>query len=242
MPASQGVEAMMANAPFSSFAESIRSIKMAIDLATFSTEDKVTGVTSALPNEGKSTISLSVASAMSQGRIRTLLVDGDIRNPSLTKRLTPDAKVGLIDLVLDNASLDDCIWTDAATDLHFLPCVLPHKFSNSGDILSSSMMQNVFAKLRQNYDRVVLDLSPLAPVIDVRATTKLVDNYVLVIAWAETRLEVVDRALAEAQMVRQRLLGAVLNKVDVARMRRYDASRGGYYHNRYYKAYGYVEH
>lgn len=242
MPTRQGLGAMMANAPFSSFAESIRSIKMAIDLATLSTEDKVTGVTSSLPNEGKSTISLSVASAMAQGQIRTLLVDGDIRNPSLTKRLTPDAEVGLIDLVLGNASLDDCIWTDAATDLHFLPCVAPHKFSNSGDILSSALMGKVFAKLRQNYDRVVLDLSPLAPVIDVRATTKLVDNYILVIAWADTRIEVVDRALAEAQIVRQRLLGAVLNKVDVSRMRRYDASRGGYYHNKYYKAYGYVEH
>jgi succinoglycan biosynthesis transport protein ExoP len=242
MPVRQDVGAMMVNAPFSSFAESIRSIKMAIDLATFSTEDKVTGVTSSLPNEGKSTISFSVASAMAQSRIRTLLVDGDIRNPSLTKRLTPDAKAGLINMVLDDASLDECIWTDTATDLHFLPCVLPHRFSNSGDILSSSMMENVFSKLRQNYDRVVLDLSPLAPVVDVRATTKLVDNYILVIAWADTSAEVVDRALAEAEIVRQRLLGAVLNKVDVATMHRYDASRGGYYQNKYYKAYGYVEH
>ena len=82
----------MANAPFSSFAESIRSIKMAIDLATFSTEDKVTGVTSALPNEGKSTISLSVASAMSQGRIRTLLVD-DPGSPTFAWTLV--AAVGL---------------------------------------------------------------------------------------------------------------------------------------------------
>lgn len=242
LPMRQDVGAMMVNAPFSSFAESIRAIKMAVDLATFGSDDKVLGMTSSLPNEGKSTVSLSVASAMAQGRIRTLLVDGDIRNPSLTKRLTPDAKLGLMDMVLENASLDECVWTDPATDLHFLPCVLPHKFSNSGDILSSSMMENVFDTLRQHYDRVVLDLSPLAPVIDVRATTKLVDNYILVIAWADTGTEVVDRALAEAQVVRQRLLGAVLNKVDVASMRRYDATRGNYYHNKYYKAYGYVEH
>jgi succinoglycan biosynthesis transport protein ExoP len=237
----QDVGAMMVNAPFSSFAESIRAVKLAIDLAASDNGEKIIGVTSSLPNEGKSTISLAVASAMSQGRLRTLLVDGDIRNPALTRILTPAARTGLIDVVLENAAPSECIWTDASTDLHFLPCVLSHKFSNSGDILSSSMMEALFHNLRKHYDRIILDLSPLAPVIDVRATTKIVDNYLMVISWAGTSIDVVDRALDEAPAVRQRLLGTVLNKVEVGLMRRYDSNRSGYYHNKYYKAYGYVE-
>jgi succinoglycan biosynthesis transport protein ExoP len=237
----QDVGAMMVNAPFSSFAESIRAVKLAIDLAASNNDEKIIGVTSALPNEGKSTISLAVASAMSQGRLRTLLVDGDIRNPALTRKLTPAARMGLIEVVLENAAPSECIWTDASTDLHFLPCVLPQKFPNSGDILSSSVMEALFDNLRQHYDRIILDLSPLAPVIDVRATTKIVDSYLMVISWAGTSIDVVDRALEEAPAIRQRLLGTVLNKVEVGLMRRYDSSRSGYYHNKYYKAYGYIE-
>jgi succinoglycan biosynthesis transport protein ExoP len=232
----------MTRSPFSSFAEAIRSIKMAADLASFSADSNVVGVTSSLPNEGKSTISLSIATAMAQGGVRTILVDGDIRNPSLTKRLAPESRLGLIDIVLGKASLDDVIWTDPTTHMQFLPCVEPHKFSNSGDILASPQMEKLFGQLRERYDRIVLDLSPLAPVIDVRATAKLVDAYVLIIGWAETKIDVVDRALIEAPLIRERLLGAVLNKVDVRVMPRYDSYRDGYYRNKYYAGYGYIDH
>jgi len=240
--AHQDVASMMTNSPFSSFAEAVRSIKMAADLASFNGGSKVIGFTSSLPNEGKSTISLAVATAMAQGGVRTILVDGDIRNPSLTKRLTSDSKLGLVDIVLGKASLDEVIWTDPSTKMQFLPCVTPQKFSNSGDILASPKMEKLFAQLRERYDRIVLDLSPLAPIIDVRATGKLVDGYILIVAWAETKIDVVDRALAEAPLVRQQLLGTVLNKVDVSVMRRYDSFRDGYYLNKYYQGYGYVDH
>jgi succinoglycan biosynthesis transport protein ExoP len=229
------------SSPFSRFAEAMRAINLATDLSNFGTANKVVGITSALPNEGKSTISEALAQVAAQSGARTILVDGDIRNPSLTARLAPDAERGLVDIVLGNSNLNEVVWVDPQTNLHFLPCVVTSRFSNSADVLASPQMEKLFKLLREHYDRIILDLSPLAPVIDVRATGAFVDCYVLVIEWAKTKTDVVTRVLSEAPVVHERLLGAVLNKVNVAAMNRYDSHQGEYYHNRYYKRYGYVD-
>src|SRR6266702_2693129 len=229
------------NSPFSRFAEGMRSIKLATDLGNFGTPNKVVGITSALPNEGKSTICEALAQVIAQSGTRTLLIDGDIRNPSLTGRLTPEAEAGLVDVVLGKASWRELVWVDPQTNLHFLPCVVASRFSNSGDILASPQMEKLFQQLREQYDRIVLDLSPLAPVIDVRATGALVDSYVIVLEWGRAKIDVVERVLMETSVVRERLMGAVLNKVNVAVMSRYDSYNSDYYRNSYYKRYGYVD-
>ena len=102
-------------------------------------------------------------------------------------------------------------------------------------------MEKLFQQLRQHYDRIVLDLSPLAPVVDVRATGGLADSYILVIEWAKSRVDIVERVLSETPIVRERMLGAVLNKVNMSVMSRYDTYGAAYYRNRYYKRYGYVD-
>lgn len=229
------------NSPFSRFAEAFRSIKLATDLSNYGSPHKVVAITSALPNEGKSTVSEALAQTTAQGGLRTLLVDGDIRNPSLTHRLGRSADVGLIDVVFGKVALKDALWVDPQTNLHFLPCVVTSRFSNSSDLLASAQMQKFFQDLREQYDRIILDLSPLAPVIDVRATGTLADSYILVIEWAKSKVDIVDRVIRETPMVRERLMGAVLNKVNLAAMSRYDTHSGGYYRNRYYSRYGYVD-
>jgi succinoglycan biosynthesis transport protein ExoP len=230
------------NSPFSRFAEGFRSIKLASDLGNYgSSSNKVVGITSALPNEGKSTISEALAQTAAQSGSRTLLIDGDIRNPSLTARLTSAAQIGLIDIVLGKVDWRDVVWIDPQTNLHFLPCVVTSRFSNSSDVLASPQMEKLFQQLREHYDRIVLDLSPLAPVIDVRATGGLADSYILVIEWAKAKVDIVERVLNETPIVRERLLGAVLNKVNMAVMSRYDTYSAGYYRNRYYKRYGYID-
>ncbi|MGY3238615.1 succinoglycan biosynthesis transport protein ExoP [Bradyrhizobium sp. USDA 4448] len=229
------------NSPFSRFAEAFRSIKLATDLSNFGSPYKVVAITSALPNEGKSTVSEALAQTTAQSGLRTLLVDGDIRNPSLTHRLSRAADVGLIDVVFGKVDLKDALWVDPQTNLHFLPCVVTSRFSNSSDLLASPQMQRFFQDLRERYDRIILDLSPLAPIVDVRATGTLADSYILVIEWAKSKLDVVERVIQETPVVRERLMGAVLNKVNVAAMSRYDTHSGGYYRNRYYSRYGYVD-
>jgi succinoglycan biosynthesis transport protein ExoP len=241
LPAPIGIAGAVANSPLSRFSEAIRTLKMAADLNGFDANKKVLGLTSSLPNEGKSTISEALARTAAQSGLRTLLVDGDLRNPSLSRRLTPSAKEGLIEFILGKKALADLVWVDPDTKLHFLPSLVPSHFANSGDILASPQMEKAFQHFRERYDRIFLDLSPLAPVVDVRATGRLADSYVLVIEWSRTKIDVAERVLNETPLLRQRLLGAVLNKVDIAMMRRYDTYQGDYYYNKYYQRYGYVE-
>ncbi|QQO20328.1 polysaccharide biosynthesis tyrosine autokinase [Bradyrhizobium diazoefficiens] len=242
LSAEDSVGRYVINAPFSRFAEGFRSIKLASDLSNYgSASNKVLGITSALPDEGKSTISEALAQTVAQSGSRTILIDGDIRNPRLTARLTPNAQLGLIHVIAGKADWRDVVWTDPQTNLHFLPCAVTSRFSNSSDLLASQQMENLFQHLRQHYDRIILDLSPLAPVVDVRATRGLADSYILVIEWAKSKVDVVERVLAETPIVRERMLGAVLNKVNVAVMSRYDTYGAAYYRNKHYKRYGYVD-
>jgi succinoglycan biosynthesis transport protein ExoP len=229
------------DSPFSHFAESLRAIKMAIDLRGLDKPNKVIGLTSSLPNEGKSTLAISLARLISQGGGKVVLVDGDLRNPVLSKRLTPVAQTGVVEAILGKTKLEDAIWRDAATGLNFLPAVNFARNAQTSDILSSPQAEAIFRELRNAYDYVIVDLSPLAPVVDVRGTSKFIDSYLLILEWSRTKLDVVEHVLGAARHVHDNVMGAVLNKVNMKTMRRYDGYRGAYYGNRYYKRYGYAD-
>ena len=98
-----------------------------------------------------------------------------------------------------------------------------------------------FAKLRQTYDFIIVDLPPLAPVVDVRSSTHLIDSFVFVVEWGATKIDVISHALHRTHVIQDRLLGVVLNKVDMSALGRFESNRGNYYHNKYYSRYGYVE-
>jgi len=229
------------DSPFSRFTESIRSIKLAADLYGVSKANKVIGVTSSLPNEGKSTIATSLAQLIAHGGSRVVLVDADLRNPSLTRTLAPNATHGLIEVVSGKASLEDTLWTAPSTGLTFLPAVAKSRLAHTSEILGSDATKKLLERLREAYDYVVVDLSPLAPVVDVRATTNLIDAYVFVLEWGRTRTDVVEHALGTARGVYESLLGVVLNKADISILSRYESYRGNYYYKRYYARYGYTE-
>jgi succinoglycan biosynthesis transport protein ExoP len=229
------------DSPFSRFTESIRAIKISGDLFGVSKSNKVIGITSSLPNEGKSTIGASLAQLMAHSGSRVILLDCDLRNPVLSGKLTPDANAGLIEVLSGRASLEDVTWTDPSTKLTFLPCVLKSRVAHTSEILASEATKKLFERLREAYDYVVVDLSPLAPVVDVRATSNLVDSYIFVIEWGRTKIDVVKHALGAARGVYDNLLGVVLNKADINVLSRYESHRGNYYQNRYYARYGYTD-
>jgi succinoglycan biosynthesis transport protein ExoP len=91
------------------------------------------------------------------------------------------------------------------------------------------------------YDYVIVDLSPLAPVVDVRVTTPLVDTFLFVVEWGQTHIEVARLALINARGVCDNLLGIVLNKADMKRFGRYADGHDNYYTNPYYTRYGYTD-
>lgn len=169
------------------------------------------------------------------------MVDCDLRNPSLTRKLAGQGKVGLLEVIANRASIEDVLWADTATGFEFLPAILPSRLSNSSEILGSEAMRKMFEELRAAFDYVIVDLSPLAPVVDVRVVTPLVDSFVFVAEWGRTKIDVAEHALANARGVYENLLGVVLNKANMNTFGRYQTHRHNYYYNRYYSRYGYTD-
>ena len=235
-----GVDSEIVDAPFSAFSEAIRSIKVAVDQSSSVRGGKIIGFTSSVPNEGKSSIATAVSRWTANTGLRTLLVDCDLRNPTLSRALTPGASSGLLEVVKDPAALETAIWSDAQTGMSFLPVAIRGRMAHSSEILGSAQMRKLLDALRGNYDYIFVDFSPLMPIVDVRVSTNLVDSYIYVVAWGDTRIEFAKQALRSARNVYDRLLGVVLNKVNLSAIDRYDGG-GGYYAHGSYARYGYGE-
>ncbi len=118
---------------------------------------------------------------------------------------------------------------------------LKHRLPHTNEIMASDAMKEIFSKLRQTYDFIIVDLPPLAPVVDVRSSAHLVDSFLFVLEWGATNIDVISHALRRSQIVQDHLLGVVLNKVNMSALGRFESNRGSYYHNKYYSRYGYVE-
>lgn len=218
----------------SPFAEGFRSMKVAIDIGG----SRVVGITSTIPGEGKSTISSNLAELMAHAGKRVILLDGDLRNPSLTRTLAPNSKVGLIEVLNGQVALDKAADVNEVTGLTFLPMVMNSRLVHTNEILASESFKNLVESLRRDYDYVIIDFSPIAPVVDVRATTQLIDSYIYVIEWGQTPITLVQHQLSRFPELYDRLLGVVLNKADVRVLERYETYHYGkkYYGSQYYSS------
>jgi polysaccharide biosynthesis transport protein len=226
--------------PLSRYAEALRAIKLAVDVAA-GKRGNVIGFTSALPNEGKSTVALGFALLAARGGAKVILVDCDLRNPSLTAGVTPanaNGGLGLLDVLGGRATVGDVVFTDSVSRLDFLPAAHEGVQSNSSDVLAGAAIVKLFEELRADYDLVVADVSPLAPIVDASITANFIDKYILVIEWGQTKVETVIHTLRVASEVYENTLGAVLNKADIRRLARYDSHLSGYYHTKYDSRYG----
>jgi succinoglycan biosynthesis transport protein ExoP len=219
-------------APFSSTAEALRYIKVAIDLHP--SEGKVIGVVSALPGEGKTTVAIGFSTFVAKGGARTLLIDADLRNPSMTRSLGYTNTPGLLNMVAEKSDFDELVITDSKFKFDFLPASTQIKPSNSSDVLNSPRMTEMLKLARMDYDYILVDLPPILPVVDVKAVAQLFDAFVLVVEWGSTSTDEILNAVGSSSVLSERLLGVVLNKADEAVMRRlegYSDRRYAYYQN-----------
>ena len=236
----QGPVWHVVSAPLSAFAEAMRSIKLAIDLNNVNKATKVVGLTSTLPREGKSTIAASLALTIGRTGARVILLDCDLRNPALTRTLSPNVAKGFVEVLSGEVSLKDALWTDRTGLVSFLPAVFDSRFSQSTEVMVSKTAKTFFENLRNSYDYLIVDLPPLAPIVDTRAAVPLIDSFLFVIAWGNTKIDVIDHALGREPAICENLLGAVLNNVDVKSLRSYDKKNSSIYQNSHYAQYGYV--
>jgi len=231
---------MVSEQPWSRFSEAIRSVKLTADL-NIANGHKVIGFTSALPHEGKSTVATALAQLAAQVGGKVIVVDGDLRNPSLSRRFAPNATLGIADVLAGDHSLDDIAWSDRLGGMTFLPAFSKSRLLHTSEVLASQATRRLFDELRERYDYTIVDLPPLAPLIDVRATPHLFDGYFLVVEWGQTKYDVVQHAINTAPRVYDGLLGVILNKVNMQYMARYEMHRDKYYKNPYFARYGYTD-
>jgi succinoglycan biosynthesis transport protein ExoP len=223
--------------PWSVFTEAFRAIKVAAELRAATQDHKVIGITSTLPNEGKSTIACNLAALMADAGKRVILMDMDLRNPTLVTSLTPRPTVGLMELLTGKIDLQQAIGRERATGLTFLPLVLNEQIAHSDEVLSSQAFRSLVDQLRQSYDFVIMDLPPIAPVVDVRATIPVIDSLVFVVEWGNTKINAVQHHLMAEPELHDRLLGVVLNKANLKMLERFD--RHSRHQNGYYENYNY---
>ena len=187
-------------------------------------------VTSPAPQEGKSTTAVTIAISMAQAGSRTLIVDTDMRKPRLHRVFNVDNAQGVADVLLGEVTLDQVLRHTEVANLDVLVCgTLP---PNPAEILLSARFKELVADLAGRYDRVIFDTPPIGPVTDPAILGTLVDGVVLVTKCDQTSKESVKRAMRSLRDANTRVLGVILNDVDVA-SKRY---AGHYYAN--YRKYG----
>jgi polysaccharide biosynthesis transport protein len=211
------------HSPFSPLDEGMRAIRLAADLRLAGEGCIVLGVTSALPEEGRSTVAANLAFHLARNGDRVLLVDCDMRRPALSAGLAGPSADGLREaLDRPEADLGPLLWTHSGSGLHFLPAGRTADLAAHPQTpLGSSAMEELLMGARARYDYIVLDFAPLLPTVDARAAAHRVDGWIFVAAWNETPIGAVSDAVSLSSILRTRLLGTVLNKARMKKLRGY---------------------
>lgn len=226
----------IAEEPNSVFAEAVRGVRLAVQRSARTRSMQTVMVTSAIDGEGKTTLAANLALSYAMLGARTLLVEGDLRNPELTRSLCPRARCGILDVALGRAPLRQAIVADPTISLSLLPAPQGEHTLAASEFMFSSAVGVILDELRHHFDMIVIDAPPLIPLVDSAALGEYADGIVLTVGWDRTPEEAVIRALEQLSPLRERLLGSVLTRVDLKRMRHYDS----YYGSAYIESYPYV--
>ena len=203
--------------PMSEYAEAIRSVRKALQLSNIDQPPKVVMVTSTLPGEGKTTLATSLAASMASSGFTTILVDLDLRHPSITRELRQPIKADLIDFVTHRATLEDVIHTDPSVNqLSYIP--IKQLTRSPLNLLESQKMSSLIADLRARYDYVVLDTPPALGITDARAIALLADVVLFVVHWRRTKTEPALRGLEVLLDSHARVAGAVMTQVNLRQL------------------------
>ena len=215
----------------SPFSESYRSVRAALQFATDHGVPRSILVTSASPSEGKSTTALALARNLAQLGKRVLLLDGDLRNPSLHKTLGLGGEFGLSNLLSGACSFSKAVQESEEERLHVITAgPLP---PNPAELLSGSKLVSLLTVGTERYDHVIIDGPPVLGLADVPILANAVEGTLLVAISGKTRISTAQQALKRLLSARARMIGALLTK--------YDSKTAGYgYHYQYdgYYAYG----
>lgn len=216
--------------PRSMLSEAYRSIRTSILLSFSGKPPRRIGVTSPNPAEGKTTTAINTAIALSQTGARVLLVDADLRKPRIHQLFKTENGLGLSNFLSGQTSLESIIHPTEISNLFFIPSgPIP---PNPSELIGSSLFKEMMAALESQFDHIVFDSPPVLGFADSVVLSTQVDGMILVSLSGKTPRETLQRARDILFQVNGRILGVVINRVNIQR------SDYGYYYYRYHYYYG----
>ena len=218
--------------PNSVYAEGIRSIRTGVVLSSLDTPHKSIMVTSSVPNEGKTNVACNTAINLSEMN-RVLLIDGDLRKPTISKLFgLPRKANGLAELLAGSADQASCIHRWGDSELFILPSgAIP---PNPLELILSNAFKSLLDDLAQEFTHLVIDTPPVSLVSDASYISTLTSGVIFVVQADATPVPVVNEALKQLHQSKARLLGGVLNQFDVQKHPRYGEYGNYAYSDSYY--------
>lgn len=217
--------------PLSAFAESFRNLRASIDYASDG-QAKVIAVTSALPQEGKTTSSICLARSIAMSGERVVLVDCDLRRHGVSRYLRQaEVRPGLVEVLRGEASFQSALIRDDRTGMSVLPVLV--EANAYGELLTGEPMDLLLQRLRDQFDSIILDTAPLLPIADARLVVGKADAAMMVVRWRKTPDQAVKSALRLLPSSRVQLAGIALTRVDMKKQAKFGYGDSGFYYQSY---------
>ncbi|OCT10696.1 capsular biosynthesis protein [Paenibacillus pectinilyticus] len=198
--------------PKSPISEAYRALRTNIQFSSIDEELKVIMVTSAGPGEGKSTTLINLAVAYAQTDKKVLIIDGDLRKPTMHHTLRVSNRWGLTNLLTNQLSIQEVLQDTFIPNLHIISSgPIP---PNPSEILASKKMLSVIEELKLQFDVILIDAPPAIAVTDSQIIATRADGVILVVNSDKTKRDAVLKAKQNLDNVRARILGVILNNVD----------------------------
>lgn len=209
----------------SSVAEAFRTLRTNIQFSSIDNTVKMIMVTSPSPNEGKTFVASQLAMSIALTNAKVLLLDCDLRNPSIKLYYPEKTNMGVVNMVVNRMPVEDVIYKDEqfkALDVINCGPIPP----NPSELLGSERMKELLAGLKDRYDYIVVDSAPVGIVTDAQILSTYVDGTIVVVEAEMTKKQELKDALEKLEAVSSNVLGCVINKVEMKRSR-----YGSYYYH-----------
>jgi capsular exopolysaccharide synthesis family protein len=221
--------------PLSSFAESFRHLRTSIQYCRGAERVQIVALTSAFPDEGKTTTAICLGRAAALQGAKVLVIDCDLRNRNIHHLFETETTLGLLQVLNGEATLEVAVAVDKASGAHFLPLAKGPRTPK--DVFSSLAMDQLLASVRNQYDFVILDTAPLLPVADTRVLAPKADALILLAHWRRTPIHAIRSALKQLGGINAHMGGVVLTRVDMKQQAKHGYGDVGYYHKQYQSYY-----
>jgi exopolysaccharide transport family protein len=224
-------ESFVLKRPLSAFGEALRSVRAGAFFSSPDRKVKVLAVTSALPDEGKTTTSISLARISALAGSKTVLVDCDLRRRSATHCIGLEVEKGLTEVLFRTATLNDVIQKDPGSGVDIVP--LAQAEFTPRDLFGSDAMRSLIEALRARYDVIILDSAPVLPVSDTRVLASVSDSVLMVVRWGKTPAPIVRNAIDQLRAHGASIAGVVLSGVESGLVSRLLYDKPDYYSELY---------